>query len=103
MRNEQDRDFAREVVDRGGHVRRSLVVEARNGLIENQNPGALEQGPSDGEALTLTTGQSSCLLVDLQDGRALDEVRRERDRLNAMLEDIYKAAPRTNAKAYAVA
>lgn len=43
------------------------------------------------------------LLVDLQDGRPLDEVRQERDRLNATLEDIYKAAPRTNAKAYAAA
>lgn len=43
------------------------------------------------------------LLVDMQDGRALDEVRLERDRLNALLEDIYKAAPRTNARAYAAA
>lgn len=43
------------------------------------------------------------LLVDLQDGRPLDEVRQERDRLNAALEDIYKAAPRTDAKAYTAA
>jgi len=43
------------------------------------------------------------LLVDLQDGRPLDEVRKHRDRLNVMLEDIYKSAPRTNAKAYAAA
>ena len=43
------------------------------------------------------------LLVDLQDGRAVDEVRQERDSLNAALEDIYKAAPRTNNKAYAAA
>lgn len=40
------------------------------------------------------------LLVDLQDGRPVEEVRQERDRLNAELEDIYKAAPRTNSKAY---
>ncbi len=40
------------------------------------------------------------LLVDLQDGRPVEEVRQERDRLNAQLEDIYKAAPRTNSKAY---
>lgn len=40
------------------------------------------------------------LLVDLQDGRPVEEVRKERDRLNAELEDIYKAAPRTNSKAY---
>ncbi len=40
------------------------------------------------------------LLVDLQDGRLVDEVREQRDRLNAELEDIYKAAPRTNNKAY---
>jgi hypothetical protein len=43
------------------------------------------------------------LLVDMQDGRSVDEVRLERDRLNALLEDIYKAAPRTNARAYAAA
>jgi SMODS and SLOG-associating 2TM effector domain family 4 len=40
------------------------------------------------------------LLVDLQDGWPVEEVRQERDRLNAELEDIYKAAPRTNSKAY---
>lgn len=43
------------------------------------------------------------LLVDLQDGRSVQEVRQERDRLNAALEEIYKAAPRTNSKAYAAA
>lgn len=30
------------------------------------------------------------LLVDLQDGRPVEEVRQQRDRLNAELEDIYK-------------
>lgn len=43
------------------------------------------------------------LLVDLQDGRPEEEVRPERDRLNSALEEIYKAAPRTNSKAYAAA
>ena len=43
------------------------------------------------------------LLVDLQDGRAVEDVREQRDRLNDALEDIYKAAPRTNAKAYKAA
>lgn len=43
------------------------------------------------------------LLVDMRDGRAHDEVRRQRDKLNAELEGIYKAAPRTNATAYAAA
>lgn len=43
------------------------------------------------------------LLVDLQDGQSEEEVRQERDRLNAALEDIYKAAPRTNSKSYAAA
>lgn len=43
------------------------------------------------------------LLVDMQDGRLHDEVRRQRDRLNVELEDIYKAAPRTNTKAYEAA
>jgi hypothetical protein len=43
------------------------------------------------------------LLVDLQDGRPAQEVRGERDRLNDTLEDIYKAAPRTNGAAYAAA
>ncbi|MGN6809024.1 MAG: SLATT domain-containing protein [Trinickia sp.] len=40
------------------------------------------------------------LLVDMNDGRAADEIRAARDRLNESLEDIYKAAPRTNSKAY---
>ena len=43
------------------------------------------------------------LLVDMHDGRADDEVRLERDRVNAELEDIYKNAPRTSAKAYEAA
>ncbi|ARP86646.1 SLATT domain-containing protein [Bordetella genomosp. 9] len=43
------------------------------------------------------------LLVDLQDGRPVDDIRKERDRLNGVLEEIYKAAPRTNSKAYAAA
>lgn len=41
------------------------------------------------------------LLVDMHDGREVTEVRAERDRLNELLEDIYKAAPRTDGKAYA--
>ncbi len=43
------------------------------------------------------------LLVDMYDGRPVEEVRAERDRLNALLEDIYKGAPRTNNKAYTAA
>ena len=43
------------------------------------------------------------LLVDMHDGRAVEQVRAERDRLNAQLEDIYKSAPRTDSKAYAAA
>jgi hypothetical protein len=43
------------------------------------------------------------LLVDMNDGRAVEEVRRECDRLNETLEKIYKGAPRTNIKAYAAA
>lgn len=41
------------------------------------------------------------LLVDMHDGRPLPEVRSERDRLNELLEGIYKGAPRTDSKAYA--
>lgn len=40
------------------------------------------------------------LLVDMNDGRSVDEIRAARDQLNESLEDIYKAAPRTNSKAY---
>jgi hypothetical protein len=40
------------------------------------------------------------LLVDMNDGRTVNEIRAARDRLNESLEDIYKAAPRTNSKAY---
>jgi len=43
------------------------------------------------------------LLVDMHDGRPDDELRVERDRVNAALEDIYKNAPRTSAKAYEAA
>ena len=43
------------------------------------------------------------LLVDMHDGRAVEEVRAERDRLNALLEDIYKSVPRTDGRAYAAA
>jgi hypothetical protein len=43
------------------------------------------------------------VLVDMHDGRAIDEVRRERDRLNDELEEIYKGAPRTDTKAYKAA
>ena len=43
------------------------------------------------------------LLVDMQDGRAKDEVRTERDRLNGLLEEIYRSAPRTDRAAYVAA
>ncbi len=43
------------------------------------------------------------LLVDMRDERPVDEVRRERDRINDILEDIYKGAPRTTEKAYSAA
>ena len=43
------------------------------------------------------------LLVDMNDGRAIEDVRRERDRQNETLEDIYKSAPRTNDAAYRAA
>jgi hypothetical protein len=43
------------------------------------------------------------LLVDMHDGRVVEEVRRERDRLNDGLESIYKDAPRTSARAYRAA
>lgn len=43
------------------------------------------------------------LLVDMSDGRPIDEVRERRDLLNTALEDIYRGAPRTNSAAYAAA
>ncbi|MFH2119006.1 MAG: SLATT domain-containing protein [Pseudomonadota bacterium] len=43
------------------------------------------------------------LLVDMHDGRDLEEVRQMRDQLNLQLEDIYKGAPRTDSSAYAAA
>jgi hypothetical protein len=43
------------------------------------------------------------LLVDMQDGRSVLEIRVARDRLTGLLEEIYKAAPRTNSAAYAAA
>ncbi|CAN7333830.1 SLATT domain-containing protein [Rhizobacter sp. LjRoot28] len=41
------------------------------------------------------------LLVDLQDGRPVEEVRQQRDHLNEKLEAVYKSAPRTDSQAYA--
>ena len=43
------------------------------------------------------------LIVDLRDGRSIENIRQERDSLNGVLEEIYKAAPRTNGRAYAAA
>jgi len=43
------------------------------------------------------------LLVDMSDGRPIDEIRERRDLLNKCLEDIYKGAPRTNSSAYSAA
>lgn len=40
------------------------------------------------------------LLVDMKDGRAICDIRDARDRLNESMEEIYKAAPRTDSKAY---
>jgi hypothetical protein len=43
------------------------------------------------------------LLVDMNDGRFAQEIRTQRDALNASLEEIYKGAPRTDLKAYSAA
>jgi hypothetical protein len=43
------------------------------------------------------------LLVDMSDGGNVDHIRARRDELNASLEAIYGAAPRTNSKAYRAA
>lgn len=43
------------------------------------------------------------LLVDMSDGRPIEEIRQRRDALNTLLEEIYKAAPRTNSAAYLAA
>lgn len=43
------------------------------------------------------------LLIDIHDGRNIEEVRQTRDQLNRVLEDIYKSAPRTDSDAYAAA
>lgn len=43
------------------------------------------------------------LLVDMHDGRSIEEARIERDRLNGLLEEIYSASPRTDSAAYAAA
>lgn len=43
------------------------------------------------------------LLVDMKDGLASEVIRKRRDEINLVLEQIYRGAPRTNAKAYAAA
>ncbi len=43
------------------------------------------------------------LLIDMHDGRNVEDVRQTRDQLNRVLEDIYKSAPRTDSDAYAAA
>jgi hypothetical protein len=40
------------------------------------------------------------ILVDMKDGRGVNEIRSIRDCLNDTLQDIYRAAPRTNSRAY---
>src|SRR5271165_3234161 len=41
-----------------------LVVEGAGGLVEDQHAGTTQQGPGDGEALTLATGEVSSALAD---------------------------------------
>lgn len=43
------------------------------------------------------------LLVDMNDGRSAEDIRSQRDALNASLEQIYRGAPRTDFKAYSAA
>lgn len=43
------------------------------------------------------------LLIDMKDGLDIQKVGGQRDRLTEILEDIYKRAPRTSAKAYKAA
>lgn len=43
------------------------------------------------------------LLVDMNNGRAADDVRADRDKINHGLEEIYRGAPRTSSRAYAAA
>lgn len=43
------------------------------------------------------------LLVDMQDGRPLAEIRVARDLINVKLEEIYRSAPRTDEEAYSLA
>ncbi len=43
------------------------------------------------------------LLIDMHDGKPMEEIRRQRDVINQALEEIYKGAPRTDARAYAAA
>ncbi len=43
------------------------------------------------------------LLIDMNDGRSPEEVRLKRDSLNQALEEVYRGAPRTDARAYAAA
>ncbi len=43
------------------------------------------------------------LLIDMHDGQPTEDIRRQRDVANQALEEIYKGAPRTDARAYAAA
>lgn len=47
--------------------------------------------------------QPLSLLVDMNDGQPTEEIRRQRDVANQALEEIFKGAPRTDARAYAAA
>lgn len=40
------------------------------------------------------------LIIDMRDGRPVEDIRKERDELNVSLEEIYRNAPRTDAGAY---
>jgi hypothetical protein len=64
------------------------------------------QAQKHGEAASKLWGVREALLsllVDMHEGRSVAEIRAERDRLTGLLEEIYRAAPRTDSEAYAAA
>src|ERR1700734_2380672 len=65
MSDEEDRHAALELIDGRTKVLGRRQVEAARRLIENQNPGSLEERARNGDALPLTAGETHTSLANL--------------------------------------
>ena len=57
MRDDQRRASNHEAIESLCHLSLGKRIQMRGGLIQNQDGGILEDGPSDGQALALAAAQ----------------------------------------------